>query len=127
MKMNDPAVGKRELMVEILQCWLKEPGKSFVRIRIIQQPTISSIDGIRLDKFVPGITYNVGTSLGSLFLAEGWAIPIGTNDAHDGGVLLWHMDKKDLPPNLIIERSPPSREWLMPSDARTSDSGRNIA
>jgi hypothetical protein len=100
-------------MVDILQCPRKGPEKSSVRIRIVQQTAVSSIGGIRLDKFVPGTTYNLGT-LGSLFLAEGWAIPIAPNDPHDAGVLLRYMDKKDLPPNLIIERSPPSREWLTP-------------
>jgi hypothetical protein len=105
----------------------KDPVKDAVRIRIIQQPTISSIDGIRVDKFVTGGTYNIGTSLGSLFLAEGWAVPIGTNDAHGGGILLRHMDGRDRPPNLIIETSPPLREWLTAAAAGSIDSGKNIA
>ena len=74
-----------------------------------------------------GTIYNFGTSLGSLFLAEGWAVPIGTNEPHGGGILLRHMDRKDLPRNLIIETSPPLREWLTEGVARRIDSGENIA
>jgi hypothetical protein len=83
-----------------------------LRIRIIHSPSVLSIDGIRLDRFVNGRTYAVGTSLGCVFLAEGWAVPAEANDPPGGGVLLRHMDRRDLPPNLIIDLSPPSREWL---------------
>jgi hypothetical protein len=39
------------------------------------------VDGIRLDVFVPGCSYEIGNSLGALFLAEGWAEPVDTQDA----------------------------------------------
>jgi hypothetical protein len=49
-----------------------------MRIRVIQKPSVSSIDGLRLDVFEPGFHYDVGTTLGMLFLAEGWAEPVTT-------------------------------------------------
>jgi hypothetical protein len=67
-----------------------------MRIRIIQQPTVSSINGMRRDKFLPAATYKPREPVSdALLLAEGWAIPIRTNDPHDGGVLLGHMHKID--------------------------------
>jgi hypothetical protein len=47
-----------------------------MRIRVIQKPSLQSIDGIRLDLFQPGQQYEVGTTLAMLFLAEGWAEPV---------------------------------------------------
>jgi hypothetical protein len=47
-----------------------------MRIEVVQRPSVSSIDGIRLDCFEPGRQYEVGNSIGALFLAEGWAIPV---------------------------------------------------
>jgi len=45
-----------------------------LRVRIKEQ-LFGSIDGIRLDDFVVGSVYDVGTSLGSYLLAEGVAEP----------------------------------------------------
>jgi hypothetical protein len=47
-----------------------------MRIRIRQKPTLPEVDGIRLDVFAPGMQYEVGPTLGALFLAEGWAEPV---------------------------------------------------
>jgi hypothetical protein len=47
-----------------------------MRIEVIQSPPVPSIDGIRLDRFEPGKQYEVGNSIGAVFLAEGWAIPV---------------------------------------------------
>src|SRR5438309_5593098 len=47
-----------------------------MRIRIVRTPTIASIDGVRLDKFEPGRSYEVGTTLGMFLLAENWAEPV---------------------------------------------------
>ena len=47
-----------------------------MRIRVVRKPAIPSIDGVRLDKFEPGRCYEVGTTLGTLFLAEDWAEPV---------------------------------------------------
>ena len=47
-----------------------------MRIRILQIPRLACIDGIRLDQFVDGHQYEVGNTLGALFLCEGWAEPV---------------------------------------------------
>ena len=47
-----------------------------MRIKIVRTPPITSIDGIRLDYFAVGREYDVGNSIASLFLAEGWAEPV---------------------------------------------------
>lgn len=81
-----------------------------LRIKVIQAPPIPCIDGIRLDYFVPGLRYEVGTVLGSYLLAEGWAEPI----EDDQNVLLSPLsgfdqewDDDPLPPNLHRETYPP--------------------
>ena len=47
-----------------------------MRIRIMQIPRDTCIDGLRLRKFVPGHEYEVGTMLGAVMLCEGWAVPV---------------------------------------------------
>jgi hypothetical protein len=47
-----------------------------MRIRIVRIPPVAGVDGIRLDCFAVGAEYEVGNSIGALFLAEGWAEPI---------------------------------------------------
>jgi hypothetical protein len=47
-----------------------------MRIEVVQRPPVSSIDGIRVDRLAPGNQYEVGNSIGAVFLAEGWAIPV---------------------------------------------------
>lgn len=47
-----------------------------MRIKILQKPPTSSIDGIRLDHFEPGFMYVVGNTLGAVMLAERWAEPV---------------------------------------------------
>jgi hypothetical protein len=47
-----------------------------IRIEVIQRPSISSIDGVQTGSFEPGKRYEVGNSIGAVFLAEGWAIPV---------------------------------------------------
>jgi CheY-like chemotaxis protein len=46
-----------------------------VRLRICRQPA-GTIDGIRLDQFQPGLVYDIGSQLATVFLSEGWAEPI---------------------------------------------------
>jgi hypothetical protein len=47
-----------------------------MRIRITQKPRNASVDGVRLDGFELGREYEVGTSIGSVMLSEGWAEPV---------------------------------------------------
>src|SRR5213594_4440630 len=84
-------------MVSTLHFCLKRHLRRTMRIRIIQRPTVLSIDGIRLDRFDLGGLYEVGTSLGSVLLAEGWAAPATPDGAQE-------IDSADdLPLNLIVE------------------------
>lgn len=46
-----------------------------MRLRIVRRPS-GRADGISLDRFEPGFIYDVGSSIGNLLLAEGWAEPI---------------------------------------------------
>jgi hypothetical protein len=46
-----------------------------MRVRITQ-PLSGSIDGIQLNRFVMGLTYDVGTTLANYLLAEGLAVPV---------------------------------------------------
>ena len=46
-----------------------------MRVRITQRLS-GSIDGIQLTRFVTGLTYDVGTTLGNYLLAEGRAVPV---------------------------------------------------
>ena len=74
-------------------CFVLLLGRSLplMRIRIVQRPAVSSIDGIRLDRYEVGCSYDVGNSLASLLLAEQWAEPVS-------------LDELDDTPELIIER-----------------------
>jgi len=47
-----------------------------MRVRVIRRPTVASVDGLELNRFEPGNTYEVGTALGCLMLSEGWAEPV---------------------------------------------------
>jgi len=47
-----------------------------MRILVIQRPTMNCIDGMRLDRFMPGHQYEVNTSLAVVFIAEHWAEPV---------------------------------------------------
>ena len=45
-----------------------------MRVRITK-PVSGSIDGIQLGRFITGLTYDVGTTLGSYLLSMGVAVP----------------------------------------------------
>ena len=47
-----------------------------MRIRIVHQPTHPDVDGVDLTQFHVGREYDLGMSLASVLLAEGWAEPI---------------------------------------------------
>ena len=93
-----------------------------MRIRIVQVPPIAGIDGIRLDCFEVGREYEVGNSIGALFLAERWAepveldaprpyLPFSEEDPFDSRVLY----RRD-PPNLIKERDSPNMDHAVAAD-----------
>ena len=51
-----------------------------MRVRITRQLK-GSVDGIDLTKFLEGLTYEVGTTLGNYLLAQEWAEPASQQDA----------------------------------------------
>ena len=82
-----------------------------LRIRVLQTPPLSDVDGIRLDRFRPGRQYVLGNSLGALFLAEGWAEPVEDDEPAPAIPPTKYFDEKhpDGPriPNLIHDIYPP--------------------
>jgi hypothetical protein len=78
-----------------------------ILIRIISRPSAVDIDGFRLDYFVVGNEYDVGSLLGGTLLVEGWAELV---DEQSGTAI--HSQAFDArswanPPNLIREFFPP--------------------
>src|SRR3954470_18411709 len=87
-----------------------------MRIRVLHRPTRAAVDGIDLKHFVPGRAYDVGTSLGTLMLAEGWAAPV-ESDAPDvapfsGDPFTSRAADSSSPPTLIRETHPPSADEI---------------
>jgi len=80
-----------------------------LRIRIVQTPPITSIDGVRLDRFRVGLTYQVGTTLGTYLLAEGWAEPVEIGESEVSAPFEEFGSDSDSvdPPNLRREFFPP--------------------
>ena len=93
-------------------------GTALMRIKILQTPTHSSVDGIDLDRFIPDHLYEVGNSLAALLLAEGWAEPVSLDEPAevvpfsetDPFTQRWLDDKE--PPNLVRDYAPPTAEQL---------------
>jgi hypothetical protein len=56
-----------------------------VRVRIVRTPAVTSVDGLRLDQYYPGLSYEVGTMLAAYLFAEGWAEPASSDDDADEG------------------------------------------
>ena len=74
------------------------------------------MDGIAIDGFRIGGEYELGNSLASLFLAEGWAEPVeldapGPPEPFSADDLFGTttLDRND-PPNLVREQMPPFLE-----------------
>ena len=73
-----------------------------MRVRITRTLT-GEVDGINLTKYVEGLSYDVGTMLGSYLLAQGWAQPVTGQDPavifplnrtiHHPGVLIVEDDE----------------------------------
>jgi hypothetical protein len=83
-----------------------------MRIRVVQRPTTRVVDGIDLRHFVPGQKYDVGTGLGALMLAEGWAEPVDGDEPvpapfSDADPYTPRVIDRNSPPNLIRETYPP--------------------
>src|SRR5438270_12018603 len=75
-----------------------------MRIRIVQKPATASIDGVRLDTFEPGCCYDVGTTIGTLLLAEDWAEP-ATDERQGAAPAVYEMQDCPTPTNLQRDSS----------------------
>jgi hypothetical protein len=85
-----------------------------LRIRVLQTAPRHEVDGIRLDQFRPGREYVLGNSLGALFLAEGWAVPVEDDEPSPAIPPTKYSDKKH-PDELRLpdlSRDIPSRRGL---------------
>jgi len=52
-----------------------------MRIRIVHEPSLPDVDGVDLTHFRVGCEYDLGSTLASVFLAEGWAKPVPFDSA----------------------------------------------
>ncbi len=50
-----------------------------MRVRICRQPP-AAVNGMSVEHFRPGLIYDVGVHLASVFLAEGWAEPVDADE-----------------------------------------------
>ena len=82
-----------------------------MRIKVLRTPTLADLDGLDLRHFAPGTIYDVGTALGAVMLAEGWAAPVPDDSSavtpfsdHDPYVT---RVMRNNPPNLRREAHPP--------------------
>ncbi len=79
-----------------------------MRIKIIHPPTRPCIDGVTLDRFVPGLKYEVGAVLAAYLIAEGWAEPIDALDSSGQAPLQdFQADHREYPFNVKREHYPP--------------------
>jgi len=87
-----------------------------MRIRVLHRPALAAVDGIDLKHFVPGQAYDVGTSLGALMLAEGWASPVENDPLAEapvsGDPFTSRVGDTSSPPNLIRETHPPTADEI---------------
>jgi CheY-like chemotaxis protein len=80
-----------------------------VRVRITRQLT-GAVDGIDLSKFLEGLTYDVGTTLGNYLLAQRWAEPAAQEDA----AAVLPFNRTILRPSiLVVEDDQDMRQILM--------------
>ena len=47
-----------------------------MRIKIIKKPSLSRVNGLRLDVFQPGVLYEMVNALATFLISEGWAEPV---------------------------------------------------
>jgi hypothetical protein len=89
-----------------------------MRLKIVQTPAHGELDGIDLRRFVVGETYEVGSRVGAVMLAEGWAEPAPDDEpaplmpfSDDDPFVSRVMDRNN-PPNLVRETYPPYADDL---------------
>jgi len=89
-----------------------------MRIRVIHKPSVSVVDGIRLDVFQPGVLYEMGTTLASVFLAEGWGAPVQSDEPAIVIPLHGARVESSPQPNLVREFSPRELPPALAADRR---------
>jgi hypothetical protein len=72
-----------------------------MRIRIVQRPPVSDVDGICLDRFDVGAEWEVGNTTAALLLAEGWAEPVPL-DAPPSAQLF--VNEEPVDPTAVLRR-----------------------
>lgn len=90
-----------------------------MRIHVIQTPTVPEVDGVRLDVFRPGLQYELGATLGTLFMLEGWGEPVASPEPAMV-IPLSHLSAAytPYPTNLIRETLPPNHRHALAADRR---------
>jgi len=90
-----------------------------MRIRIVHQPALPDLDGVGLTQSHVGRAYDLGISLASVLLAEGWAEPIPL-DAPPPPVPFGPEDPFTM--RIVGRREPPAlvRDEFPPSAKRNS-------
>jgi hypothetical protein len=92
---------------------------------MVRTPPTAETDGIDLKRFVPGQRYEVGSQLGSLLLAEGWAVPVGDDEPalvvpfSDADPFMPRVMDRNSPPNLVRDTYPPYAEEIAVVDDRS--------
>jgi hypothetical protein len=87
-----------------------------MRIKIVRIPHTDTIDGIDFKRFIAGQQYEVGTNVGAMMLAEGWAEPVADNEPEllvpfsDSDPFMSRVMDRSTPPNLVRETYPPYSE-----------------
>ena len=95
-----------------------------MRIRIVHKPTLDDLDGVDLRHFQVGAEYDLGSTLASVLLAEGWAepipleapplpVPFGPDDPFTMPVI-----DRNSPPNLVKEQHPPFLDRDLATDVK---------
>jgi len=85
-----------------------------MRIKIIRVPALGEVDGIDLRQFHPGQTYEVGSTLGALMLAEEWAAPVKDDESvaaipfSEDDTFTPRVLDRNSAPSLVKEVHPPS-------------------
>src|SRR5437867_2436821 len=76
-----------------------------MRIKMLRSPAQGEVDGVDLRRFVAGHTYEVGSQIGALLLAEAWAEPLPD---HDPAAVIPVSESDPFMPRLVSRTSPPN-------------------